>query len=408
MSQLSQYDLLQVLTFLKKLNIAVNISEFPSHLASILPLVIESDFTLLAATDPSLASGLEHHSHISDHKLLAAPLASNDFNSLAKVEISLPYFLQNPVAMNYLLTGDISAKKISDFLTIPELNQREALYGKYLQPLGMLDQMSIVVSDQKQFSQKHTDLDSALINNLIVNATPSSVYLEENLADLVIIIHRERRNFTDRDREILNLISSHILQTYQNSQIVSRMHQEHYKLCQVFNQTSSIIINPNGSVNYITTQSENLIRKYFPSSSFQNNDLPTEVKNWLQKSLMNLSIDSDFSKPIPSLRIIKEKGILMVRLSIDSVTDQYLLTLEEQTPLDLSLSALQELHLTKREAEILYWIIRDRTNQQISEILILSNRTVQKHCENIYSKLGVNNRAAAILKAIQKIGMFMS
>jgi DNA-binding CsgD family transcriptional regulator len=157
----------------------------------------------------------------------------------------------------------------------------------------------------------------------------------------------------------------------------------------------------------MTVQSENLIRKYFPASSFENNDLPTELKNWLQKSLTNLSIESDFSKPIPSLRIIKDECILMVRLSIDHATDQYLLTLEEQTPLNLSLSALQELHLTKREAEILYWIICDRTNQQISEILNLSNRTVQKHCENIYSKLGVHNRAAAIIKTIQKIGMFI-
>lgn len=55
--------------------------------------------------------------------------------------------------------------------------------------------------------------------------------------------------------------------------------------------------------------------------------------------------------------------------------------------------------LTGREAEVLLWIGRGKTNRDIGEILGLSPRTVNKHLEQIYSKLGVENRASAALKA---------
>ena len=55
--------------------------------------------------------------------------------------------------------------------------------------------------------------------------------------------------------------------------------------------------------------------------------------------------------------------------------------------------------LTAREAEVLLWIGRGKTNKDIGEILGLSPRTVNKHLEQIYAKLGVENRASAALKA---------
>ncbi len=51
--------------------------------------------------------------------------------------------------------------------------------------------------------------------------------------------------------------------------------------------------------------------------------------------------------------------------------------------------------LTPREAEVLLWIARGKSNRDIGEILALSPRTVNKHLEHIYVKLGVENRASA-------------
>ncbi len=59
------------------------------------------------------------------------------------------------------------------------------------------------------------------------------------------------------------------------------------------------------------------------------------------------------------------------------------------------------LGLTVREAEVLLWIGHGKGTRDIAEILGMSPRTVQKHLEQIYSKLGVENRAAAAAIAIR-------
>jgi DNA-binding response OmpR family regulator len=55
--------------------------------------------------------------------------------------------------------------------------------------------------------------------------------------------------------------------------------------------------------------------------------------------------------------------------------------------------------LTARESEVLVWIAKGKPNRDIGEILGLSARTVNKHLEQIYVKLGVENRASAAVKA---------
>ena len=61
----------------------------------------------------------------------------------------------------------------------------------------------------------------------------------------------------------------------------------------------------------------------------------------------------------------------------------------------------QHFRLTTRESEVLEWIAKGKSNRDIGEILGLSARTVNKHLEQIYVKLGVENRASAAVKAAQ-------
>jgi len=55
--------------------------------------------------------------------------------------------------------------------------------------------------------------------------------------------------------------------------------------------------------------------------------------------------------------------------------------------------------LTTREAEVLNWVAHGKTDEQIAAILGTSTRTVQKHLQNVYAKLGVENRTAAAMRA---------
>jgi DNA-binding response OmpR family regulator/DNA-binding CsgD family transcriptional regulator len=60
----------------------------------------------------------------------------------------------------------------------------------------------------------------------------------------------------------------------------------------------------------------------------------------------------------------------------------------------------RSLALTSREAQVLLWISRGKSNREIGEILDISPRTVNKHLEQVFVKLGVENRAAAAARAV--------
>ena len=56
---------------------------------------------------------------------------------------------------------------------------------------------------------------------------------------------------------------------------------------------------------------------------------------------------------------------------------------------------LREVALTPRETEVLSWLAKGKTNRDIADILGMSHRTVNKHLEHVFEKLGVETRAAA-------------
>jgi len=81
--------------------------------------------------------------------------------------------------------------------------------------------------------------------------------------------------------------------------------------------------------------------------------------------------------------------------------DEFLLRIAKDsgpvTPAQFS----KELGLTAREGEVLSWLSKGKSNRDIADILGLSPRTVDKHLEQIYAKLGVENRTAAAAIAVQ-------
>ena len=55
--------------------------------------------------------------------------------------------------------------------------------------------------------------------------------------------------------------------------------------------------------------------------------------------------------------------------------------------------------LTSRQAELLHLVGAGHTNAQIARRLGISEGTVRTHLENIYEKLGVSSRTAAVTRA---------
>jgi CheY-like chemotaxis protein/DNA-binding CsgD family transcriptional regulator len=99
---------------------------------------------------------------------------------------------------------------------------------------------------------------------------------------------------------------------------------------------------------------------------------------------------------------LKQVGVIFsCKLACCYDSNEYLLMLEKRKDtwdLDVVRSSLG---LTPREAEILMWISRGKTNKEVGLILGNSPRTVNKHLEHIFEKLGVVTRAAAVSIVMQ-------
>ena len=84
--------------------------------------------------------------------------------------------------------------------------------------------------------------------------------------------------------------------------------------------------------------------------------------------------------------------------------NEVLIRLTELNPERDAAQLGERLGLTQREAEVLLWVSYGKASSDISDVLEISPRTVQKHLERIYEKLGVETRSAAAAIAIRAIG----
>ncbi|MEO5960579.1 MAG: response regulator transcription factor [Opitutaceae bacterium] len=66
---------------------------------------------------------------------------------------------------------------------------------------------------------------------------------------------------------------------------------------------------------------------------------------------------------------------------------------------------LEPLGLTPREAEVLFWVARGKTNDEIATVLGIGLTTVKKHLESTFAKLGVENRTTAAAMALERMGV---
>jgi DNA-binding CsgD family transcriptional regulator len=84
--------------------------------------------------------------------------------------------------------------------------------------------------------------------------------------------------------------------------------------------------------------------------------------------------------------------------------DEWLLVMQESSD-QAAMDALStEFKLTTREGEVLYWVVKGKTNRDIGDILGSSPATVKKQLEHIFAKLGVETRTAAAGLAMSRVG----
>lgn len=209
------------------------------------------------------------------------------------------------------------------------------------------------------------------------------------------------KDLTKCDRCVLNLLRPQLVQAEENRLEGSQIQQLLLPFKQVLDQGGVICLAIDGQVRFMTQRAEHLLSQYFgPCASPL---LPEILHHWFKHQIAQLT--SDVPSLCLPLRMEQAGRQLIVRLMPDSNQGDYLLLLEEQQSASFSISTLELLGLTQREAEVLFWIARDKSNAAIATILDCCEGTVRKHLEHVYAKLGVQTRMGAVMVALEKLGL---
>jgi DNA-binding response OmpR family regulator/DNA-binding CsgD family transcriptional regulator len=160
--------------------------------------------------------------------------------------------------------------------------------------------------------------------------------------------------------------------------------------------------NEAGRVLWSTPQAAKLLGLAFSDFQGEGYVLPSSVQNWLERHTRagaKSNGEAIILQPTP--------GALKLRLFYvgQLASEEVLLRLIEGDLENDNLVLKLKLQLTPRESEVLMWVARGKSNRDIAEILKLSPRTVNKHLEQIYTKLGVENRASAAALAVRTLGV---
>ena len=161
-------------------------------------------------------------------------------------------------------------------------------------------------------------------------------------------------------------------------------------------QQALVSVDREGKIIWATREARELLKVLHPGNA-EALALPAEFTGALSR-LIEAETPSN-----QSIRLEIEGGAVEIQLMEVVGADEILIRLVDARE-DALVAFLQERHaLTRREGEVLLWVSYGKPNRVISEILGISPRTVNKHLEQVFAKLGVETRAAAAAIAVKTI-----
>ena len=121
------------------------------------------------------------------------------------------------------------------------------------------------------------------------------------------------------------------------------------------------------------------------------NGTPTQLAAWLAAG------------PAQPLTVIRGSARLVFTAADVRSPEQWMIVLREESDTARVQALMALFRLTQRESEVLHWVIQGKTNRDIGDILGMSPRTVNKHLEHVFEKLGVETRTAAATLATNRL-----
>jgi len=242
---------------------------------------------------------------------------------------------ESPVFL-HIWQGSSDAAKLSAFLTRRELHSTR-MYHLAMKPLGIEDTLGVRLRIGPRRQPKQ------------------------------FVFERGGRNFSARDRAVLDLLHPHLVQLHRASESRGRLREA--LALHESTRAAVVLLEADDRVAFASTAASALLDRYFGQNGAR---LPEAVASWLGKRRRG-----ETAEPLR----IDVGGRALVAELVEGA-----LLLDEQYHLA---------RVTPREREILDLVAEGRTNAEIAEHFWISPSTVRKHLENIYAKLGVHTRTAA-------------
>jgi DNA-binding CsgD family transcriptional regulator len=357
MERLTARDLRGLLAFLEGVYGAHDLDGLVEYVLGQLPRLVRSELTayneinsrrhrIVWRDEPSLASAFPEgreifQRHMGDHPLIA----------------------------HYERSRDGSARKISDFLT-----QRQ------FRDLGLY----------REFFAHFDGGDHQMV--ITLPAAPPLV--------VGISVNRDQRDFTERDRLVLDLLRRHLIQAYRNAQAMTELGAVLVVMGEGVDSLGRglIVLSRGGRVRFATRWARHRITAYFGGRPWSGHRLPEVLRRWLQQQEACLASTGDAPRARTPFVVAQDDRRLVIRLV--SEPDRFMLLLEEEL-IGVAPHLLEPHGLTRRESEVLAWVAEGKTNVEIGTILGMRRRTVSKHLERVFQKLGVETRTAAAVRALE-------
>lgn len=235
--------------------------------------------------------------------------------------------------------GDFRALKLSDFVTQKQL-RKSRVYALWFRPTGVDHELNVAIPSPLW----HT-------KTFLFDRGPGA-------------------DFTARDRRVLDLLQPHLGRLWAAARTRRQLRAAIEGLESASEQDTRavLLLSPGGVIELASPAAARMLRDYF--GEVDHDEAPPVLLDWLESG---------------SPTLVRRQGEQCLTITRSGTT----LLLEESR---------DELGLTARESQVLSWVARGKTNPEVAEILWVSPTTVRKHLENVYAKLGVHTRTAAVTR----------
>lgn len=278
-----------------------------------------------------------------------------------RIHVFEAFIASDPHVLYTARTKDYSARQVIDLVSHRKFREHP-IYREFYRELGVKHRSAF-------FLRKHGKL------------------------DLAVALLRQGRAFSHRELALMEALRPHLEQAYYNVTRSERVQRQKSFQDLVLESTryASVLLDNEARCLWVSPRAEAWLHKYF-SGMGKDFVLPGRVRDWVLHERQRLQ-EPSFQPPAGPLEILTTDSRLVIQAT--HRTDGLILLILEEEQFGASPEEMRRLGLTRREAQVLYWISQDKSNLEIAVVLGMSRRTVDKHVEHILAKLGVETRAGA-------------